>query len=310
MHGEDMVISEEQYRHQVRGMMLILWNVYNFFVQNAVIDQWNPDEIVDSTNVLDQWLDSLLNKLVRDVTVALDSYDTVVAIEGIKSFTDNFSTWYLRRSRDRVGPAADDQEDKKAFYQTTHHALVIITQLLAPIAPFISESMYKNLTGNESVHLSDWPSSHETKIADALEKQMMHIRKIVELGHAVRKEHSLKVRQPLNELRIKNSELIFDEGLRSLLKDELNVKAVVFEKGEGELEVEFDLVLTPELEKEGLARDIIRRIQEERKTLGTSPTELIDVVLNDWPKEFESEIKRKTVARSIIQGDFSVKRIA
>lgn len=310
MHGEDMVISEEQYRHQVRGMMLVLWNVYNFFVQNAVIDQWNPDEIMDSANVLDQWLDSLLNKLVRDVTISLDSYDTVVAIDAIKSFIDNFSTWYLRRSRDRVGPTADNQEDKNAFYQTTHHALVIVTQLLAPIAPFISESMYKNLTGNESVHLSDWPSFDEAKIDNELEAQMSHIRKIVEAGHSVRKDHALKVRQPLSKVIIKpaTDAAKFKETLDFLIQDELNVKQVIFEKGEGELEVEFDLVLTPELEKEGVARDIIRRIQEERKTLGTSPTEPIDVTLNDWPKEFEHEIKSKTLARSITQGDFSVKR--
>lgn len=312
MHGEDMVISEEQYRHQVRGMMLVLWNVYNFFIQNASTDDYSPDSAENKTseseNVLDQWLNSLLSGLVQDVTKSLDSYDTVAAIEKIKAFIDNFSTWYLRRSRDRVGPTADDAEDKKAFYTTTFSALITLTQLLAPIAPFISESIYKNLTGKESVHLSDWPTFDQIRINTSLETQMADLRKVVEMGHAVRKENNVKVRQPLRQLTINNLQLIISNGLLGLLKDELNVKEVIFDKGEGMLSVAFDFTLTAELEQEGQARDIIRKIQEERKTLGTSPTELITVTLEKWPEAFEDEIKRKTLASSITSGEFSVIR--
>lgn len=311
MNGEDILISEEQYRNQVRGMMLILWNVYNFFIQNALIDNWTPSEKVMSTNILDLWLDSLLNRLVRDVTKALDSYDTVTAIDEIKSFTDNFSTWYLRRSRDRVGSSIEDITDRNAFYSTIYHTLVIITKLLAPIAPFISESMYKNLTDEESVHLADWPVFEEVKINTELEAQMQFIRKIVEVGHSTRKDKSLKVRQPLSKATIilGDHPVKFKEALDYLIKDELNVKALEFKTDSGELAVVFDTILTPELEAEGQAREIIRKIQDERKRLETSPTEDIIVTLEEWPEEFESEIKNKTQTKTLSKGSFSVTRL-
>lgn len=310
MHGEDIIISEEQYRNQVRGMMLILWNVYNFFIQNATIDNWSQGQKVESTNVLDVWLESQLNGLVEKVTKALDSYDTVVAIDAIKLFIDNFSTWYLRRSRDRVGPAAEDNDDKNAFYATTYHTLVTLTKLLAPIAPFISEAIFKNLTEKESVHLEIWPEFDSEKINKELEEQMIVVRKIVEAGHSVRKEKGLRVRQPLKEVRIKNIELSLDKNLIKLIEDELNVKDVSLtdeKKGE-ELEVDFDLTMTPELEAEGKARDIIRMIQDERKKLETKPTEVIDVTLEEWPEAFEEEIKRKTLTATLSKGSFAVRR--
>lgn len=311
MHGEDILISEEQYRNQVRGMMLILWNVYNFFIQNSLIDGWSVEgreQRAESKNVLDQWLQSLLHGLVRDVTKALDTYDTVVAIDHIKVFVDNFSTWYLRRSRDRVGVNANDDLDKNAFYATAYHALVTVTKLLAPIAPFISEAIYKNLTGEESVHLADWPQFDEEKINQELESQMEFIRKIAEAGHAVRKEKSLKVRQPLSKaiISLGKDSVKFKDNLDYLIKDELNVKNLEFGQDSDELSVEFDTTLTPELEAEGQAREIIRKIQDERKRLETNPTQPIAVTLEEWPEKYENEIKKKTLAMSLTKGQFAV----
>jgi len=309
MHGEDIIISEEQYRHQVRGMMLILWNVYNFFIQNATIDAWPPEQKSVSQNVLDVWLNSQLNGLIEKVTNSLDSYDTVVAIDAIKSFIDNFSTWYLRRSRDRVGPMALDLEDKNAFYATTYNTLVTLTKLIAPIAPFIAESMYKNLTGEESVHLANWPGFDSTKRNIELEEQMQFLRKIVEFGHAKRKEQSLKVRQPLAKatIHLGKDAVKLTEQLDQLIKDELNVKQLAFEESD-DLAVEFDTTLTPDLEAEGKARDLIRIIQDERKKLETQPTELVNVTLEDWPESFAEEIKSKTFTASLTKGQFSVRR--
>jgi len=309
MHGEDIIISEEQYRHQVRGMMLILWNVYNFFIQNATIDTWSPKEQGESSNVLDIWLDSQLSGLIEKVTTSLDNYDTVVAIDAIKIFIDNFSTWYLRRSRDRVGPVALDLEDKNAFYATTYNTLVTLTKLIAPIAPFIAESMFKNLTNEESVHLTDWPKSDVTKRNKELDEQMQFLRKVIEAGHAKRKEQSLKVRQPLAKatIHLGKDAVKFEKDLDQLIKDELNVKELAFEEKE-DLAVEFDTTLTPELEAEGKARDIIRMIQDERKKLETQPTELVDVTLEEWPESFAEEIKTKTFTASLTKGPFSVKR--
>ena len=312
MHGEDIIISEEHYRQQVRGMMLVLWNTYNFFIMNANLDGWERTDISDnpSENVLDMWIVSLLHKLIKEVTESLDTYDTVTAISLIQKFIDEYSTWYVRRSRDRVGPAAENNIDKNAYYATSYEVLTTVSKLLAPLAPFISEAMYKNLTDEESVHLALWPTFQTEKINESLTQEMQNVRKIVELGHAKRKETGIKVRQPLAQFTVTNAPFTLSEVLYPLIKDELNVKEIGFVKGEGELYGEFDITITDELKAEGEARDIIRKIQGERKNLGTSPQDKIEVTLPDWPEEFEEEIKRKTMIAVLTKGDeFSVRRL-
>jgi len=306
MNGEDIVISEEHYRNQVRGMMLILWNTYNFFLQNAQLDSWsqvNNDK--RSTNVLDIWVISLLHTLVRDVTKDLDEFNTPSAIEKIQHFVTDFSTWYIRRSRDRVGLAAENADDKEAFYSTVYEVLTTLTKVIAPLAPFIAEAMYKNLTDEESVHLTDWPTYDESLIDENLHLQMIDIRKIVELGHAQRKEQSIKVRQPLAKVMITVTDKThkFKDSLDFLIKDELNVKEIDFSKGEGEMSVKFDTELTQELIDEGKARDIVRSIQEERKKLSLKPSDRVNVTLPEWPKEFEETIKKKALIDTLSVGE-------
>lgn len=295
MHGEDIIISEDEYRNQVRGLMLILWNVYNYFVTYSNLDNWEPSE-GKSNEVLDRWIISLTNKLVLDVTVSLDKLDTVLAVNQIKEFVDQLSNWYIRRSRGR--------EDKDNFYSTTHEILVKLCQLLAPIAPFISEDMYKNLTKNESVHLSDWPKVDTGKIDEVLISEMIEARKIVEMAHAKRKEESLKVRQPLNLLN-STSLIDFSNDLGNIVKDEVNVKKWEHKKGES-VKVELDTNVTPELEKEGQAREIVRLIQDERKKIGTALDDRVDVTIPDWPVEFEDYIKSKALINNLNKGEFSV----
>ncbi len=314
MNGEDILISEEQYKMQVRGMMLILWNTYNFFVTYANVDAWHPQTINSSqltiNNILDRWIASLLNQLVVDVTEALESYDTVAAIERLKKFTEDFSTWYIRRSRDRVGPSTKGSSDKDAFYTTSYHVLINICKLLAPITPFLAETMYKNLTIEESVHLANWPVANLSFIDTKLTKQMDQVRKIVELGHAKRKEASIRVKQPLKQLTINNLQLTVSEGLAQLIKDELNIKKVVFKRGEKEMSVMLDTTITEELRQEGEARDIIRKIQEERKKLRTSLDEKVFVELPEWPQSFEQTIKREALVKILSKGEkFLVKRL-
>lgn len=310
MHGEDILISEENYRNQVKGMMLVLWNVYNFFINYALIDKWeknNADK--KSEYVLDKWILSLLNRLNKDVSESLEKYDTVNAITKIKDFVTNLSTWYIRRSRDYVGPSAVNEEDKQAFYVTTCEVLVTLSQILAPITPFLAEEMYRNLTGEESVHLSYWPKLDKNAINLHLEEQMEVIRKIVELAHSKRKETGIKVRQPLAHLTITlTPTMTIDSDMVFLLKDELNVKAVHFEKGD-ELQVKFDTTLTQDLKAEGEARDLVRKIQEERKKLGTKLDEKITVQLPSWPKAYEEFIKKQALISSLLQSNtFEVKR--
>jgi isoleucyl-tRNA synthetase len=317
MHGEDIIISEEQYKNQVKGPMLMLWNVFNFFITYANIDKVQSAncKIQNSTNVLDEWILVLLDRLIQQVTDGLEKFDSVKSIEAIVAFIDDFSKWYIRRSRDRVGPSAVDETDKQAFYATTYHVLTTLLRLMAPIAPFMTEEMYRNLTEEESVHLASWPEANgKWKMENGkLVEQMTVVRKIVEVGHAKRKELGIKVRQPLGECQISNvptsprlrgaSKYQISNGLLQLLKDELNVKEIVFVEGKGETMVSFDTVVTPALKAEGEARDIVRSIQEERKKLGTMIDEKVDVALPAWPNEFEEYIKRHALVENIHKGE-------
>ena len=309
MKGEDILISEEAYRNQVRGMLLILWNVYKFFVTYANLNNYTPGvkrgvgtpSFNDtSTNVLDKWILSRLNGLIRDVTTDLDAYDTVAAITRLNEFVQELSTWYLRRSRDR-----DD------YYETLHYALATFSKLAAPIIPFVTEEIYKNLTGEESVHLTDWPVFNEKLQDEDLEKQMVIVRRAAELGHARRKEQGVAVKQPLAKLTVtilKKSVTPRDNLVR-VLQDELNVKTLEFVKGEVE-EAEFDFTITDELKQEGEARVIVRKIQEERKKLGTSLDELVVVNLPEWPAKFEDDIKKKALVKEFKKADsFRVDRM-
>ncbi|HEX8965912.1 MAG TPA: isoleucine--tRNA ligase [Patescibacteria group bacterium] len=309
MHGEDLPISEDQYKMQIRGTMLILWNVYNFFVLNANTDNWEPlfEGQPKTKNILDTWILSRLNNSLAIVTKALDSYDTVLAIDTIKNLVDDFSTWHIRRSRDRVGAMAENDIDKEAFYQTTYTVLVTISQMLAPIAPFISEEIYKNLTSKDSVHLSDWPTVQMSWMNDSLEEQMKLVRKVVEIGLSQRKEAQIKVRQPLSEIAYSLEEKLPQE-LEEVMLAELNVKNAVFQKGE--LGAKLNIQITDSLKAEGEARDIARSIQEKRKALGTALTEKVNVSLPAYPKEFEEYIKKKALVENLTIGEeFSVTRI-
>ncbi|MGH7203488.1 MAG: isoleucine--tRNA ligase, partial [Candidatus Levyibacteriota bacterium] len=317
MHGEDILISEEQYKMQVRSTMLILWNVYNFFVTYANLDTWEPGKrehnINKRENILDAWIVSLLEQLQIDMTKSLDKYDTVAAIESLRNFVTDFSTWYIRRSRDRVGPSAQDEKDKEDFYTTTYHVLTTLTKLMAPIAPFLSEELYRNLTGRESVHLAQWPNATMAKLEknQTLLFQMEHARKIVELGLAARKEAQLKVKQPLAKIIVYpgENEMKFNAKLDQLILDELNIKAIEYaEPKEKETSIKLDTKLTPELEAEGKAREIVRKIQEERKKLETSLSEQVEVTLETWPELFEDYIKKQALVSKLRKGEFAVKR--
>jgi isoleucyl-tRNA synthetase len=308
MHGEDILISEEQYRNQVKGMMLILWNTYNFFVTYANIDGWKKTaNTTPSKNVLDAWILSLLEKLVKDVTDALEGYDTVAAIDHTKKFVDDFSTWYIRRSRERVGPAADDKDDKNAFYETTWEVLVSISQLLAPLAPFIAEDIYRNLTEEESVHLSNWPMAGERN--EKLEKDMEGARTVASYLLSGRKSSNIKVRIPLKKLHYSGPSKLGDQILE-VIKGEVNVYELQFLDKQNDWSAGGHYDPSNQDLKAGEARDIIRKIQEERKKLGTTMDELIQVTLPDWPKDFEEDIKKKALIKQLTKGDtFTVSRI-
>ncbi len=320
VQGEDISISEEQYRNQVRGMLLILWNTYNFFVSNAIVDKFTvhslfasqrSGQFTESKNVLDQWILSLLEKLTQDVTESLEKYDTVGAIAKLEEFITSLSTWYIRRSRDRVGPSAENKKDKQAFYETAYYVFTTFCKLLAPITPFVSEEIYRNLTGEESVHLANWPKQNKeqrTKNKELL-YEMNNGMQLASKIHAFRKEANIKVRIPLRKLSYKGPEEL-TKDVEKIVLDEVNVYELTYVGKSEDYEVSGDVTEKNQDVEAGKARDIIRKIQEERKKLGTSLDEKVDVVIDAWPKEFTEEIKKKTLIRTLAKGEtFKVSRI-
>ena len=288
-----------------RQFHLMFWNIYNFFITYALIDGWQSGKKKTAkTAVLDRWILSRLNRMIEIVTESLSDYRPCNAAQAIESFVNELSTWYVRRSRSRVGVSANDQKDKESFYFTLYQVLVNLTKLLAPFNPFIAEEIFKNLTGKESVHLEDWPQVEIGKIDKDLEGKMALVRKICELGHAARKEVDIRVRQPLSSAKCKVQSAKLDEELLQLIKDELNIREVIWEKkAVKEPEVKLETKLTPQLKAEGEVRELVRQIQDLRKKKGCHLDEKITVFLPSWPQEYEAEIKRLTLAKKLVKSD-------
>lgn len=292
-----------------RQFYLLLWNIYKFYRQNAEVDtvrytEWTPKDIA-SLPVLDQWILSRLKQTITMVHDSLSSYDPRQAAEEIEAFVAELSTWYIRRSRDRVGPGATDTVDKQAFYQTMQYVFKNLSIILSPFLPFISEEIYTSLTGCESVHLEVWPTldydSDEQLISD-----MQNVRAIVEVGHRVRKELQIKVRQPLARITISFPHTqsfqitAHTDVYKQLLQAELNVKKVnMKETKQAEITVEYDTILTEELKKEGELRDLVRTIQNKRKKLGVALNEEVALTVPPSFKEYEDYLKKQVQATSV-----------
>lgn len=307
MNGEDILISEEQYRNQVKGMMLILWNIYNFFVTYANLDSWSPktmNQELKTKNILDQWIHSRLYTTLKKVTTSLNDYDTPSCISELHKFVDDFSTWYIRRSRDRVGPGTENEDDKNAFYSTCYEVLVTLSRILAPLAPFISEEIYKNLTGGESVHLTDWPWSEEMekKINSRLEEDMAMARVLASALSEFRKSSNVKVKIPFKALTYSGPAHV-DDVILEVIKEESNVLKLEYKEKADVYRITGDISESNQDLVAGMVRDIIRKIQAERKILGTTFDEKVDVRLPSWPEDFEDEIKKKALVASLIKSE-------
>lgn len=281
----------------------MLWNSYSFFVMYANIDKFEMPDKKDyqaSSNLLDKWILSELNVLIKNVDSKLESYDVYNAANLIEKFIDNLSNWYIRRSRKRFWKSENDT-DKNSAYQTLYIVLVELSKLMAPFTPFIAEEIYKNLAGNESVHLAEFPKADESLIDEKLNEEMNQARNIVSEGLQLRAQAKIKVRQPLNELRIKKQEL--RDELKEIIKEEVNVKNIEIIDIES---IELDTEITEDLRLEGQAREIIRHIQEMRKEAGYEVDNRIKVVYNGMLPVFEkfgNLIAKETLANSIEQGE-------
>jgi isoleucyl-tRNA synthetase len=288
-----------------RQFHMFLWNSYRFFVNYAALEDWKPKKELLNPTILDKWILSRLDQTVLKVTSSLDKFNAHSGTKAIEEFTSDFSTWYIRRSRDRVGPGASKGKDKEVCYQTFFTVLETLSRLLMPYTPFLADAIYTNLTGNESVNLADWPKKPKSKdINKELLNQMALVRKICEQAHAQRKINELAVKQPLSSVTVEISDsLALEENkdFLQLIKEEINVEKVIFKKGEA-LSVELDTELTADLVKKRQTREVIRLIQQKRKDAGCKLDEIVDVTLPSWPKEYEDVIKAKTLVGKITKG--------
>jgi len=208
-------------------------NVYNFFSLYANTDEVDPREFnipYENRPEIDRWILSKFNSLLTETQENMEQFELTRAVRDIQEFViEDLSNWYIRRNRRRFWSTSLD-DDKKAVYNTTYEILVGLTKIIAPFVPFIAEELYRNLTDNESVHLDYYPEVNQKLIDKKLEQKMDLVRDLVALGRASRESVKIKVRQPLQEVLIdgKYEEVIAD--IVDLIKEELNVKEVVFEK--------------------------------------------------------------------------------
>jgi len=310
MRGEDILISEEKYREQVRGLLLILWNIYNFFITYANIDSWSPsNKSFLPKNILDEWILSRLEGNIRNmVQKGYDKFDTPEIIGQFALLMQDLSLWYVRRSRERVGLTAKDKNDRDDCYQTLWIILKEYSKALAPIVPFTSEEIYRNLTSEVSVHLADWPRLPKEWGENPIERPMLEAMKIASKIHAYRKEASVKVRIPFKLLSYQGPEKLNDKLVQMVL-DETNVYKLVYKGKSKEIMIIGDKSQKNQDIQAGQARELIRQIQIARKEAGCDLAEKVTVTLPTWPKEFEQEIKKQTLAEELVKGEkLTIKR--
>ena len=350
IRGGNLVVTEEGIRGGVRELLLPLWSTYYFFTLYANASGYDAHPASGrSENILDRYILAKTGELVADVTAELERFDSPFAAARLRDFADVLTNWYVRRSRDRFW-----QGDTDAF-DTLYTVLETVSRVAAPLIPLVSEEIWRGLTGGRSVHLEDWPNATDYAGDPELVAEMDYLREIASAGLALRKARGLRVRLPLAKLTIVTARDTWFAGVDEILRDELNVKAVLFEAleegsletfgitrkltvnaralgprlgkqvqqviqaakaggwavagetvtvgdvvlqpGEFELELEaadsasaiaflgdgsfviLDTETTPELEAEGLARDLVRAIQDTRKAAGLEVSDRITLAV-------------------------------
>jgi isoleucyl-tRNA synthetase len=327
--GEDFSLKDKEVGDVARKLSMV-WNMYDFFTMYAEVDGWEfnspEDGVVEDpseslTNPLDQWVVSRLHQLMNEIENNMDAYDIPNAVKPILPFIDDASNWFVRRSRRRFWKSEDDG-DKNNAYRTLHYVLVRLSQVMASFVPFLSEELFRNLTGGESVHLTDWPKAGQ--INEHVIAKMHLLREVVNSNLSERAKAGIKIRQPLLSITF-NSSHYLDEFYQEILKDELNVKEII-SKEEMQKEIPklnsgsayvlpsmvLDFEITPELKREGYAREIIRYAQAARKNAGLNVDDHIDLSLTTEDeelaraiKEYGSFIAAETLAGAISTGEYS-----
>jgi len=284
LSGEDFALQDKEVGDVARKLSMV-WNMYDFFTMYAEVDKWEfkgdlSDPTEGLTNNLDIWVISRLHQLTAEIEKNMDVYDIPNAMKPILPFIEDASNWYVRRSRRRFWKAGDNT-DKNNAYRTLHYVLVQLAQVLAPFTPFLAEELYQKLTGGESVHLIDWPKVGH--IDELVVSDMETVRDYVNQGLSIRAKEHQKVRQPLASVTVPALGKFVD--FEDILTEELNVKSVKLGS-----EFALDLVITPELKSEGIAREVIRYIQGARKEAGLNIEDRIKLVLKTENAELKLAI--------------------
>jgi len=305
--GESKNFDEKTVMELNRQVFGLLYNVLTFYELYRDTSLEPSVQSLKPTNILDKWILAKLDELVSLSTTKMDDYKVLEPTRAIKDFIGDLSTWYLRRSRDRI------KEGDKEAKQTLYFVLKTLVKIMAPFSPFSAEDIYlklKNENDKESVHLETWPEVN--KVDSILINNMEEVRKIVSLGLEARQKAGLKVRQPLASLKLKvEGEKLSSEYLE-LIKDEVNIKEVIFDdKIEGE--VLLDVNITPELKIEGDYRELIRAIQDLRKKeeLISSDVVVLNIetdtegqsLINKFKEDLIKTINAKEINFSSVEGE-------
>ena len=293
--GESKNFDEKTVAELNNKVFNLLYNVLAFYELYRDRDLENADEKFESTNVLDQWIIARFNQLIELVTTNLDSFRLLEPVRAVREFIDDLSTWYVRRSRDRI------KDGDKEAKQTLYFVLKTCAKILAPFAPFAAEDIWQKLKNDsdvQSVHLCEWPKNEN--VDENIVEEMKKVREVITLGLQQRQKEGIPVRQPLSALNTFGFQITVD--LLELVKDEMNVKEVTVAEAK-EQKVELITEITPELKLEGNYRELVRAVQDLRKKTGLTPSDVISLTLSKNAKEivslFETDMKKIVLAKEI-----------
>lgn len=289
MAAETLNFSESGVKEALQKNIMLIGNVLSFYLMYKNED--SGSKIPNSKNILDKWILAKLNQLNSEITDRMKEYDLVKATRPIGEFINELSTWYLRRSRERF-----KSKDLEGI-NTLGYVLLEFSKLIAPFIPFTAEDIYKKIGGaKESVHLEDWPKANKKLIDEKLIDQMYLARQIVEKGLAARAAAGIKIRQPLASYTTNLTKKL-DKEISDIINDELNIKELNFSEKD-----HLDIEITSELKQEGIARELIRHINQLRKDQGLTIKDKIILYqqgLNEVFDKFGEEIKKATLTSEI-----------
>jgi isoleucyl-tRNA synthetase len=303
--GESKNFDEKTVALLCQQVFGLIYNVLAFYelYRDKTVEKNNR---LKSENILDIWILARLDELIKLATENLDNYKLLEPTRALRDFINDLSTWYLRRSRERIKNEASNPEVEQAHYGariTLYFVLKTLAKILAPFAPFAAEDVWlklKNEKDEESVHLAEWPQAG--KVDSLVLKNMQTVRDICTNGNAERQKLGIPVRQPLAKLEVKDYKL--SNEYIELIKEELNVKEIIIAKNIDE-NVLLYTQITPELKAEGDYRELVRALQVMRKKIGLTPSDIVSLTFetNDAGKKliqkFEADMKKTVLVSEI-----------